>query len=93
MKVMLDDSEYIEAITPSKNGCTFRLIVKRGGVFLIEPGCYLLVNLMNPVETYLYDRWRTNNKKPFEIKMHENLKLELLKINPCRHCGGVKFEE
>ena len=86
--VDIEQQDYIRAITPFRNGCSFRAIFEKDGRVMLEPGCYLLVNLVQGVERWFLDQWKKNNKKPFEISPSPETRHEMLKIKPCHWCGG-----
>lgn len=92
MKVIIEDEDYIKAITPFYNGCKFIPIFKQDGSVWLDCGCYLLVNLVTGAKKYLYEKWLENNKQPFKIEVSPETKLKMMAEKPCKHCGGAKFE-
>ena len=86
--VGIEQQDYVNAITPFRNGCSFRARFEADGKVTLEPGCYLLVNLVQGADRWFLDRWRENGKKPFEVAVTPETLHEMLKVRPCSWCGG-----
>jgi len=86
--VEIEQSDYINAITPFRNGCSFRARFEADGKVKLESGCYLLVNLVQGADRWFLDRWRENGEAPFEIDVTPETKHEMMKVRPCALCGG-----
>lgn len=78
------------------NGCNFR-IQSIGGKKSIGPGCYLLVNLIQGAEYYLW-RWIKENRDeegfaplPDEPEIHQAI-VKIMGERPCSCCGGDIFK-
>lgn len=89
---MIENNEYIEAFTPHWNGCEYKLIFKNNGTVYFTAGCDLRPRLQTSIDKYLWEIFCLNNKTPTKLNILPSLEIELLKIEPCIHCGGALFE-
>jgi len=87
--IEIEEQDYINAITPFRNGCAFRARFEADGKVTLEPGCYLLVNLVGGVERQFLDQWRANGEKPFEIHITQETRHRMMEVRPCAWCGGA----
>ena len=85
--MIIEITDYIDACTPFRNGCSFRL-VKDNGNFYLEAGCYCLYNLISGSELYILGLINMNNGKLFITD--EKVISSLMAIKPCERCGGFK---
>lgn len=92
MKIILESEDFLKAFTPFFNGCDFKMIMKQNGDVFCDIGCYLLINLLNGAEKYLFEKYKENGDKPFKINIPVEVRVEILKQPPCRHCGGTLFQ-
>lgn len=58
----IEQQDYLNAVKPFRNGCSFRAIFESDGRVLLEPGCYCLVNLINGAEKLFFNKWLGNKK-------------------------------
>jgi len=87
--VEIEQQDYLNAVKPFRNGCSFRARFEADGRVLLEPGCYCLVNLLQGADRWFLDRWRENGEKPFEIHLTPETQHEILKIPKCGWCDGT----
>lgn len=91
MEIIISDNDYIKAVTPFLNGCTFRVfVITKDNKVFIEPGCYCLKNLLHGAEYEIYKMWKQNNELPLEIFVSDETRLKLLKMENCR-CGSLIY--
>ena len=90
--MIIEDKEYIDALTPHTNGCKYIMIVKKNGDIYIDYGCDLRPNLQSGANRYIYDLIHGNGDKPVKLKISPELKSRLLAIKPCSGCGGTLFQ-
>ena len=90
MIIELEQQDYVKAIRPFLNGCSFRALFESDGRVLLEPGCYLLLLLMRDHEKVLYKQWLANKSLPFEVNVIPETLLKMKSMRPCVHCGGSK---
>lgn len=84
--MIIEQKEYINAVRPFRNGCSFKLLTQ-DGTTLIEPGCYLLVNLLQGVELELYRKWLENSMKPFKVDLLPETIQEIESMHSCVWCS------
>ena len=93
MIIEVEQQDYVNAIQPFLNGCSFRALFEADGRVLLEPGCYLLIRLVRGFEKILYERWLENKSLPVEIHVTPTTLLDMKLIRPCTHCGGAMHAE
>lgn len=86
--IEIEQTDYLKAITPFRNGCSFRALFEPDGRVLLEPGCYLLVNLVQGADRVFLDWWRANNKKPFAADVTPETIMAMKAMRTCSWCGG-----
>lgn len=88
-EITLDDA-VLKVLKTYYNGCNFSVVFDCAkGECYLQPGCYLLVNLMSTDEKMLYD-WLDGEKKKL-LLIEPETKRELLKREPCKICGSPFF--
>jgi hypothetical protein len=87
MKAILEQKDYINAVTPFRNGCAFRAVVKNDGKVLLEPGCYLLINLISGADKVIYDMWLKNGEEPVEVEIEPETAKAIKDLKPCKWCN------
>lgn len=88
--VALDDA--LLAMSTFHNGCDFRLRFVGDRIF-VEPGCYLLSNLIQGKRRILYDWMIEGGKSSRELTdIHPEIIMELKSRKPCLCCGGFRFK-
>jgi hypothetical protein len=81
--------DYLKAIRPFRNGCSFRARFEADGRVMLEPGCYCLGNLLQGVDRWFLEQWKANGEKPFEIYPAPETQHGMLKMRECRWCRGT----
>ena len=102
----IETKELVHALTPFYNGCSFSLKVMSNGDFIIQYGCYLLVNLQTSAKEYLRQLILMDNKdndweksllltQNILVDPIQEVKVEVLKTlkTNCSHCGSPLFEK
>ena len=92
MKIILEESDYIEAITPFRNGCSFRPTFKQNGDVYLGYGCECFVNLVTGAEEQFVRMIRRSNDKLIKLDISPEIRVAMLKVEPCKLCGGARFE-
>ena len=87
--IEIEQQDYLNAVRPVRNGCAFRALFEADGRVLLEPGCYLLVNLVHGAERVLYERWLANRKEPIEVDVNPATSVAMKSMRPCGWCGGA----
>lgn len=85
--------ELIAALTPFLNGCSFRAIIDGNNTVRIEPGCYLLINLVQGFERQLYRNWLCNSETPFPMTVQPEVTQQIMKLPLCKWCGGTLIKK
>ncbi len=93
MKIEIEDKDYIKAITPFRNGCSFKPLIKSNGDIYIDVGCCLYPNLLDDTGAHILYKFIENGKKPYKISISPETKTHILSIIPCKCCGGLIMEE
>lgn len=91
--MIIENEEYIKAFMPHRNGCKFSLIINNDGDVYFTAGCDLRPNLLTGADRFLWEMFSLNNEKPAKLNISPELKIELIKIKPCKNCGGTLFEQ
>lgn len=92
MKIIIEDHDYINLITPFRNGCNYRMIVEnQTGDFYLDYGCFPIF-ISGELELYFHKLLQQNKEQPIKLNISEELKSELLKMKPCECCGGLRFK-
>ena len=89
--MIIEKKEYINILTPAKNGCQYVMIEDEQGDIYIDIGCDLRPNLQTGASRYVFDLIMVNNK-PIKLNISQKLKTILLSITPCDKCGGTRFK-
>jgi len=92
MKIIMEEQDYIEAVTPFRNGCGYRAIFKANGDVFIDYGCYHLMRLQVGADREIAQMLIRNDDKPIKIDIKPETKIAILKIPPCERCGDTLFE-
>lgn len=104
----IETREIIDLLKPFRNGCSYKLLVKADGNFVIKFGCYHLLNLQTGVGQYLqqliFSNLETYDKPDYEkqiilnqdmlVSKIEEVKIAILEAlkENCGHCGSPLFE-
>ena len=87
--MIVEDKEWIELITPCKGGCKYHLVIE-GNDYRYTLGCLgHYYNLCSTLEREVFSRWQCNKEQPVLMDISEELKSQLLAIEPCSKCGGT----
>jgi len=87
------DEVILSSVKTFYNGCNFRLVSKADGTYYLQEGCYLLVNLLTGDEKLLW-KWLQDipGGKLLSGKVKPETICYLLRMEPCKECGGVRLE-
>lgn len=90
MIVIIEDADYIEALRPFNNGCSFKLAPENhaSGKPQIMYGCYLLQYLVQGAELVLMGRVKAAPAQRLPIDVSAET-LAILRQFKCRHCGDA----
>ena len=94
-RITLDEA-LLAGVETYRNGCSYRLYIKKDGTYWLGFGCYLLVNLVQG-EKYLLLKWLGGADACAPLRQLDGLVrpetlVELLSRAPCSRCGGPRFE-
>ena len=96
MITLIETSDYIEAITPFRNGHAFTIYIERDDV-KIGYGCYCLSNVGNAFHRYLVNKIEMNKDKPISIRTlmnqddYEVIRITIMEFTDtdCKKCSGT----
>lgn len=96
MKVTIEASDYIQALTPFRSGCAFTLYVEKYDI-KIGYGCYCLINLVTGAKKVFADAIQANGGDPVSLKTFNNedgveeIRYKILSAitERCSHCSGT----
>ena len=98
MKIIIEPNDFVEALTPFYNGCSYIAYIEEDDVF-IGFGCYCLVNLQTGAKAIFRDKIYNNKiAKRFSIKElcetnsdYYKAREAILKMKDCKcsHCDGT----
>lgn len=92
--MIIEESDYIDALTPFKNGCDFSLIIDKDNNYYLCTGCDCRPFLLTDIKRFLYDLLYEKNKEiPIKLNISTKTKEKLLRTANCKCCGGAKFEK
>ena len=99
MKILIELKDYIEALTPFRNGCSYKAYID-GDRIQIGYGCYgVHINFCSGIQEYLMRKLGTMGDPKIDIKELPNensipeIHREICKIEPCLVCGGTLFKK